>query len=109
MTHGNKYPLPPLTMEQRREALKKAVALKSERAVYMKKIKSGEIPLYRALLASCMQRVKAKSLIVSLPGVGEKIADRAMAELGIAPSRRVAGLGVRQREKLIERFGGEDE
>ena len=50
-------------------------------------------------------RIKAKRLLMALPGVGAAKAQSAMTAIGIAESRRVAGIGQRQAEKLIELFG----
>ncbi|GAB3406642.1 hypothetical protein GCM10027515_21500 [Schumannella luteola] len=44
--------------------------------------------------------LRVRELLTSIPSVGPLRADRAMAELGIAASKRVGGLGVRQRTKL---------
>lgn len=52
-------------------------------------------------------RIKAKRLLMALPGVGAAKAQSAMTAIGIAESRRVgvAGIGQRQAEKLVELFG----
>ena len=39
---------------------------------------------------------------MSIPSVGPTRADHALEQLGIARSKRVGGLGVRQRDKLRE-------
>ncbi len=46
--------------------------------------------------------LRVRDLLMSIPGLGPTRADRALAELRIAPSKRVGGLGVRQRERLRE-------
>jgi ribosomal protein S13 len=40
----------------------------------------------------------------SLPGIGKVRARTMLDELGISPSRRIKGLGVRQREGLLKRI-----
>lgn len=47
-------------------------------------------------------RMKVSALIESLPGYGKAKAAKIMTELNIAPTRRVQGLGTRQREQLLE-------
>ena len=47
-------------------------------------------------------RMKVSTLIESLPGYGKAKAAKIMDELGISASRRVKGLGARQREQLLE-------
>jgi ribosomal protein S13 len=41
-----------------------------------------------------------------MPGVGKVRAQRIMERLEISPSRRVRGLGSKQREALVKEFGG---
>lgn len=43
-------------------------------------------------------------LIQAMPGYGKAKAAKVMKECGIAESRRVGGLGERQKEKLLELF-----
>ncbi len=49
-------------------------------------------------------RMKVSTLIESLPGYGKAKAAKIMEELGISATRRVQGLGVRQREQLLEQL-----
>ena len=51
------------------------------------------------------KRMKVSILIESLPGYGKAKAAKIMDELDISESRRVQGLGKRQREALLERLG----
>ncbi len=78
--------LPQLTDEQRKQALEKAAAARHARAELREQIKKGE-----------------KSL-ESVPGYGKAKAAKIMEELGISATRRVQGLGVRQREQLLEQL-----
>ena len=54
--------------------------------------------------------MRVRELLMSIPNIGPNRADRVMERLGIARSKRVGGLGSRQREKLGEflrhRVGG---
>ncbi len=96
--------LPQLTDEQRKEALEKAAQARHERAELREKIKSGEVTLEEVLDSDdpIANRMKVSALIESLPGYGKAKAAKIMDELGISASRRVKGLGARQREQLIE-------
>ena len=96
--------LPQLTDEQRKAALEKAAAARHERAELRDKIKKGEVSLEEVLSSDnpIAQRLKVSALIESLPGYGKAKAAKIMDELGISPTRRVKGLGARQREDLIE-------
>ena len=49
--------------------------------------------------------MKVSTLLESLPGYGKAKAAKIMEELEISESRRVQGLGARQREQLMERLG----
>ena len=96
--------LPQLTDEQRKAALEKAAQARHERAVLREKIKSGKVTLEEVLDSDdpIANRMKVSALIESLPGYGKAKAAKIMDELGISATRRVKGLGARQREQLIE-------
>ena len=96
--------LPQLTDEQRKEALEKAAQARHERAELREKIKSGKVTLEEVIDSDdpIANRMKVSALIESLPGYGKAKAAKIMDELGISATRRVKGLGARQREQLIE-------
>ena len=96
--------LPQLTDEQRKAALEKAAAARHARAELREKIKKGEVSLEEVLNSDdpIANRLKVTALIESLPGYGKAKAAKIMDELGISSTRRVKGLGARQREQLIE-------
>ena len=96
--------LPQLTDEQRKAALEKAAAARHARAELREKIKKGEVSLESVLNSDdpIASRMKVSTLIEALPGYGKAKAAKIMDELGISATRRVQGLGVRQREQLLE-------
>ena len=96
--------LPQLTDEQRKAALEKAAQARHERAELREKIKSGKVTLEDVPESDdpIASRMKVSTLIESLPGYGKAKAAKIMDELGISASRRVKGLGARQREQLVE-------
>ena len=96
--------LPQLTDEQRKAALEKAAKARHERAELREKIKSGKVTLESVLDSDdpIASRMKVSTLIESLPGYGKAKAAKIMDELGISASRRVKGLGARQREQLVQ-------
>lgn len=98
--------LPQLTDEQRKAALEKAAQARHERAELREKIKSGKVSLESVLESDdpIASRMKVSTLIESLPGYGKAKASKIMDELGISATRRVKGLGARQREQLIEQL-----
>ena len=93
-----------LTDEQRKAALEKAAQARHERAELREKIKSGKVSLESVLDSDdpIAARMKVSALIESLPGYGKAKAAKIMDELSISATRRVKGLGARQREQLIE-------
>ncbi|KMV19665.1 hypothetical protein ACT17_06415 [Mycolicibacterium conceptionense] len=101
--------LPTLTPEQRAEALEKAAAARKARAELKDKIKSGSLTFSGVFeLAekdAIVAKTKVSELLKSLPGVGKATVEKVMEDLGIADSRRIGGLGARQRDSLIETFG----
>lgn len=100
--------LPELTEEQRKAALEKAAQARRERAELREKIKTGEVTISQVLAKSddpIIARMKVSMLTESLPGYGKAKAAKIMEELEISPTRRIKGLGTRQREELLERLG----
>ncbi len=51
-----------------------------------------------------MGKMRVAYLLASLPRVGKTTARKVMEEIGIDESRRVQGLGKRQKEALLARF-----
>lgn len=100
--------LPELTPEQRAGALEKAAASRRERAALKNRLKHSQGSLRDVLAEGETNEVVAKTKVVhlveSMPGVGKVKARQIMADLGIAESRRVRGLGEHQAQALIARF-----
>ena len=96
--------LPTLTDEQRKAALEKAAQARHARAELREKVKTGKVSLKEVLDSTdpIAERMKVSALIDSLPGYGKAKAAKIMDELGISATRRVKGLGARQREQLLE-------
>ena len=96
--------LPTLTDEQRKAALEKAAQARHARAELREKVKTGKVSLKEVLDSTdpIAERMKVSALIESLPGYGKAKAAEIMDELGISATRRVKGLGARQREQLLE-------
>ena len=102
-------PLPPsLSPEARQAALQKAAAARRQRAELKEKLKMGSTSLKELLEQAATDDVVAKTKVVSvlesLPGLGKVKARRLMEEIDISESRRLQGLGSKQREALLERL-----
>jgi hypothetical protein len=101
--------LPPLTPEQRAAALEKAAAARRARAELKVRLKTNGASLVDVLQSGetdeAIGKMKVEALLEALPGVGKVRAQRIMERLEISPSRRVRGLGAKQREALAREFG----
>ena len=100
--------LPQLSDEQRKEALAKAAEARKARAALRDQIKSGEKTVADVLADvddPVVARMRVSMLSESLPGSGKAKAAKLMEELDISASRRIKGLGTRQRDELLERLG----
>ena len=101
--------LPQLTPEQRAAALEKAAQARKVRAELKDKLKRGATDLPEVLnLADedeIIGKMKVSALLEALPKVGKVKAQEIMTDLEIAQTRRLRGLGDRQRRALLERFG----
>jgi hypothetical protein len=100
--------LPPLTPEQRAAALEKAAAARRARAALKVRLKTSGTSLAEVLTNGetddVIGKMKVVAVLESMPGVGKVKAQRIMETLDISPSRRVRGLGVKQREALQRQF-----
>lgn len=102
--------LPTLTPEQRAAALEKAAEARRARAALKVELKSSGTSLADVLARGetddVIGKMKVLAVVESMPGVGKVRAQQIMERLEISPSRRVRGLGVKQREALQREFGG---
>lgn len=102
-------PLPTLTEEQRREALAKAAEARKKRAEVKDQLKNGRLSLQKLLDRrddETVGKMKVSSVLESLPGVGKVRARKLMERLDISATRRVRGLGAKQKEALLAEFSG---
>jgi hypothetical protein len=100
-------PLPTLTEEQRRQALEKAAEARRKRAELKGQLKSGKLALRDVLGREgddTVGKMKVSTVLESLPGVGKVRARKLMEKLDISASRRVRGLGAKQRDALLDEF-----
>ena len=100
--------IPTLTAEERKAALEKAKESRIKRAEVREQLKSGKLTLEEVIDMKddpVIGRMKVSTLIETLPGYGKAKAEKIMNELQIAESRRLRGLGDRQKAALLERLG----
>lgn len=103
-------PIPPLTPQQRADALTQATAARRRRAEVKHRLKQGAASLSEVIAEgahdAAIAKLKVSELIEAMPGVGRVKAGQIMDELRIARSRRVRGLGEHQSRALIDHFAG---
>ena len=103
--------LPPLTPDQRAAALEKAAQARKDRAEIKNNLKRGAVTLTDVLnqgqTDDTVGKMKVSALLESMPGVGKVRAQQIMERLGIAESRRIRGLGAKQRAALEAEFAGD--
>ncbi len=101
--------LPELDPARREEALAKAKAARQLRAELKQMLKSGEVRLDelldRAGDVEALAKMRVQEVLEAMPAYGKVKARRLMDRLGIAPTRRLRGLGERQRQALLHQFG----
>lgn len=99
-------PIPPsLSQAQREAASRQAVANRRRRAEIKAMIKHGDLTLEEifelANREECVAQMRAIELIAALPAIGAVKAKRIMRAAAIAQSRRIRGLGPKQRQELF--------
>ncbi len=103
--------LPQLSPQDREDARIKALAARALRSRAKQDLKTGLTSvaaiLEKAATEPALDRLKVCDLLEALPGIGKVRATVIMSELGIAPTRRVRGLGVHQRRALVDYLGPE--
>ena len=96
---------PDRSPEQRTEALEAALAVRQERARLRAALKSRAVSPVTVIEQAddnpLWANLKVAWLLECLPGIGAVRADRILADVQIAPSRRIQGLGIRQRAALV--------
>ncbi len=99
---------PEMSDEDRRRALELSKESRQVRAKYKGLINSGELSitdfLSMAESNSILGKMRVKDLLESVPGYGKVRVENLMKKSEISPTRRVQGLGKKQRSSLIEHF-----
>jgi hypothetical protein len=100
---------PPLSSEQRQEALAKAAEARRRRAELKEELRSGRTTIEGLLGRTgdeIVGKMKVSDVLQTMRGVGKVRARKIMTRLDIAESRRMRGLGAKQIESLLREFTG---
>lgn len=97
---------PTLTNDQRRQGAAKSLATRQLRREVKATLGYAErgaraSALRWAFQEAAAQGMRVRSLLLALPHVGPKRADAMLTKAGIDPSRTVARIGPKQRERLL--------
>jgi guanylate kinase len=99
---------PEMSNEDRLKALQKSKESRQLRAKYKSLIGSGQLSFGDFLLIAdserTLQRMRVRDLLESVPGYGKVRVENLMRKSEISPTRRVQGLGKKQRSALLEHF-----
>ncbi len=103
-------PPPPLSTQARAEAAARGVAARQLRAQVRADLAAGRLEVADVLTAGAQRddrgrmiaRMKVMDLLSSFRGIGPVRAADIMLAIGIAPNRRVGGLGPRQVAELTD-------
>ena len=96
---------PPLTPEQRKQALAKAAMVRRARAEIKADLADRRIDMADLLNRTddpVVGGMKVSTALLALPGLGKKRTGVLMDKVGILENRRLRGLGQRQRKALLE-------
>lgn len=100
--------IPQLSSAQLESARAAATEARRARAALKERVRTGELTLSAALAEAMkdesLSRVKVVDLLRALPRVGVTRSAEIMENLGIAPNRRIRGLGRHQVQRLEELF-----
>lgn len=100
--------IPPLSDEQLQAAREAATRARRRRAEVKAQLRTGALSFAQVIDLADQDDVVAHTKVVdvlkTMPRVGEKRAADLMARLGIAPTRRLRGLGPHQIRDLCDEF-----
>lgn len=99
---------PEMSDQDRRKALDLSKQSRQLRAKYKSLINSGEVSFIDFLAIAdsnpILERMRVSELLESVPGYGKIRVETLMRKLSISPTRRIKGLGKKQRFALLEHF-----
>ena len=97
---------PALTPEARRRCLEAAMAARTHAARVRESIRVGSVTLAEALADEANRSMRVGRMLRAVPGIGRAKSTAILEAAGVDESRRVRGLGPRQRETILKHVGG---
>jgi hypothetical protein len=105
MTTAQKIPTqtPVRSLDQRMEALRRANAIRVERARLKRRLKSGDVSIGVVLAEppEFLLTAKVFDMLLAVPKFGRVKATRYLNQCRISQSKTVGGLSERQRDELV--------
>lgn len=102
--------LPQLSEEERRAAAEAALVARRRRAEVKKELAEGSLGLAEVFelgrTEPAVAKMRVSELLAAMPRIGPVRAQAIMEQSDIAASRRLRGLGQRQRHALLAYFEG---
>ncbi len=94
---------PERSLKQRKEALKKANDVRTQRARVKRDIKAGRRQVHELLAnpPEFLETAKVADLLIQVPKFGRVKVQRALTYCRISPSKTIGGLSERQRTELV--------
>ncbi len=95
---------PHLSIDERKAALLKAVEARKIRSEFKLQVKNKQIRWHEAFESTeeAIQKMRIKELLESIPSFGSTRAENILDQIGISHSRRIKGIGIRQKKELLK-------
>lgn len=103
-TDDEKDAFGPLTLEARERGRKKALEARRARAEMKHRMRTGEVSPAQVLADEEMGAMRVYEFLMSVPRIGQSRAGEIMRGLSISETRRLRGLGPRQREGILAKI-----
>ncbi len=94
---------PDRSLLQRRDALKRANVVRTERAQLKKDLRAGRVSIHTLLLEAPddLDTAKVMDLLLAVPKLGRVKVNKVLTRCRISPSKTIGGLTERQRDELV--------
>ena len=94
---------PERSLDQRKQALKRANEVRTKRAALKRELKAGRVTIQKLLLNPPPYLLTAKviDMLLAVPKVGRVKANRVLKSCRVSPSKTFGGLSERQRKEMV--------